>query len=140
MSFTRPASFAAAFSAERMGASVWKQAARGLITVSPIRTSLPSAAALVSTFCTWAWPFSSRACSLGVSWPEAAPWAMRPAWRAYWRSDVAALAAAFARLAESTELVQTMGQSARAFAETFTWERTAQQTEAHLVASTRTGG
>ena len=54
--------------------------------------------------------------------------------------DVAALAAAFARLAESTELVQTMGQSARAFAETFTWERTAQQTEAHLVASTRTGG
>ena len=54
--------------------------------------------------------------------------------------DVAALAAAFARLAESTELVQTMGQSARTFAETFTWERTAQQTEAHLVASTRTGG
>ena len=54
--------------------------------------------------------------------------------------DVAALAAAFARLAESAELVQTMGQSARTFAETFTWERTAQQTEAHLVASTRTGG
>ena len=54
--------------------------------------------------------------------------------------DVAALAAAFARLAESTQLVQTMGRSARAFAETFTWERTAQQTEAHLVASTRTGG
>ena len=54
--------------------------------------------------------------------------------------DVAELAAAFARLAESTQLVQTMGQSARAFAETFTWERTAQQTEAHLVASTRTGG
>ena len=54
--------------------------------------------------------------------------------------DVAALAAAFARLAGSVELVQTMGTAARAFAESFTWERTAQETEAHLAASTRKGG
>lgn len=46
--------------------------------------------------------------------------------------DIAAMAAAFRRLAESPELVRTMGQNARAFAETFTWERAAAQTEAHL--------
>jgi glycosyltransferase involved in cell wall biosynthesis len=46
--------------------------------------------------------------------------------------DTAAMSAAFRRLAESPELVRTMGQSARVFAETFTWERAAAQTEAHL--------
>lgn len=54
--------------------------------------------------------------------------------------DVAALAAAFGRLAGSAALVQTMGTAARTFAESFTWERTAQETEAHLAASTRKGG
>jgi len=46
--------------------------------------------------------------------------------------DVAALAAAMDRLAASPELVEEMGVRARAFAETFTWERCARETEAHL--------
>ena len=46
--------------------------------------------------------------------------------------DVSALRERLARLAASRELVETMGARARAFAETFTWERTVVATEAHL--------
>ncbi|MFI5310592.1 MAG: glycosyltransferase family 4 protein [Gemmatimonadales bacterium] len=54
--------------------------------------------------------------------------------------DVAAMAAAFRRLADSAELVSAMGAKARAFAETFTWTRAADETEAHLERVARTGG
>jgi len=47
-------------------------------------------------------------------------------------SDVAAYAAAMRGLVESPELVDTLGSSARRFAETFTWERAARETLAHL--------
>jgi glycosyltransferase involved in cell wall biosynthesis len=46
--------------------------------------------------------------------------------------DVAAMADAMRRIASSPELVATLGRSARAFSETFTWERAAGQTEQHL--------
>lgn len=46
--------------------------------------------------------------------------------------DVAAMAAAFQRLAESPTLVAEMGAKARAFAASFTWDRCARATEAHL--------
>ena len=46
--------------------------------------------------------------------------------------DVAGLAAAFDRLAGSPGLVEEMGVKARAFAMSFTWERCARSTEAHL--------
>lgn len=46
--------------------------------------------------------------------------------------DVPALAAAMRTLAESAGRVASMGRDARAFAETFTWDTTAGQTEAHL--------
>ncbi len=45
---------------------------------------------------------------------------------------VAAMAAAFARFAADPALVTTMGTAARAFAEGFTWERAALETERHL--------
>lgn len=47
--------------------------------------------------------------------------------------DVAAMTAAMEKLAASPELVSTMGGRARAFAETFTWDRCARATEAHLL-------
>jgi glycosyltransferase involved in cell wall biosynthesis len=47
--------------------------------------------------------------------------------------DVGALAAAMRRVAASRELVERLGREARAFAETFTWERAASETEAHLM-------
>jgi glycosyltransferase involved in cell wall biosynthesis len=47
--------------------------------------------------------------------------------------DVAAMAAAFARLADSHALVSAMGAKARVFAESFTWDRCARETEAHLL-------
>ncbi len=47
--------------------------------------------------------------------------------------DVSALAAAMDRLAGSPALVAQMGERARAFAETFTWDRCARETEAHLL-------
>jgi glycosyltransferase involved in cell wall biosynthesis len=53
--------------------------------------------------------------------------------------DVAAMAAAFRRLAASRELVAGMGAKARAFAETFTWTRAADETEAHLARVIRAG-
>jgi glycosyltransferase involved in cell wall biosynthesis len=46
--------------------------------------------------------------------------------------DIPAMAKAMRRLAESRQLVTSLGNSAREFAATFTWERAAEQTEAHL--------
>ena len=46
--------------------------------------------------------------------------------------DTAAMAAALDRIAASRELVQALGARGRQFAETFTWERAATDTEAHL--------
>ncbi|MEX2182265.1 MAG: glycosyltransferase family 4 protein [Gemmatimonadaceae bacterium] len=54
--------------------------------------------------------------------------------------DVAAMAAAFERLAASPALVAEMGAKARAFAESFTWDRCARATEAHLRQVTSHGG
>jgi glycosyltransferase involved in cell wall biosynthesis len=47
-------------------------------------------------------------------------------------SDVAAYAAAMRGLLDSPEMVTTLGANARRFAETFTWERAAMETLAHL--------
>jgi glycosyltransferase involved in cell wall biosynthesis len=46
--------------------------------------------------------------------------------------DVAALAAAMSRLITTPNLVQALGVAGRRFAEQFTWERSALETEAHL--------
>ncbi len=46
--------------------------------------------------------------------------------------DITAMATAFGRLAAAPDLVGAMGAKARAFAETFTWDRAADQTVAHL--------
>jgi glycosyltransferase involved in cell wall biosynthesis len=46
--------------------------------------------------------------------------------------DAGAMAAAMSRLAADPALVQQMGVQARRFAETFTWERAAEETERHL--------
>jgi glycosyltransferase involved in cell wall biosynthesis len=46
--------------------------------------------------------------------------------------DVPALAAALGRLADSPTLVASLGATARRFAERFTWDAAADQTEAHL--------
>lgn len=54
--------------------------------------------------------------------------------------DVPALAAAMRRLAGSPALVRDMGVRARAFAETFTWDRCARDTEAHLARVINPGG
>lgn len=51
--------------------------------------------------------------------------------------DVGAMAAALDRLAASPALVASLGERGRAFAETFTWERSAIETEAHLDAVVR---
>jgi glycosyltransferase involved in cell wall biosynthesis len=47
--------------------------------------------------------------------------------------DVNGMGAAMRRLAESPELVATLGAQARTFAEGFTWENAAEQTERHLM-------
>ena len=55
--------------------------------------------------------------------------------------DVPAMAAAMSRIANDADLVARLGVAARAFAETFTWERAANETAAHLyrvLASRRT--
>jgi glycosyltransferase involved in cell wall biosynthesis len=54
--------------------------------------------------------------------------------------DVAGMAAAFARLADSPALVAEMGAKARVFAESFTWDRCARATEAHLLEVINRGG
>jgi glycosyltransferase involved in cell wall biosynthesis len=46
--------------------------------------------------------------------------------------DPSAMAAALDRVAGSRDLVERLGHAARAFAETFTWERAADETTAHL--------
>jgi glycosyltransferase involved in cell wall biosynthesis len=46
--------------------------------------------------------------------------------------DVGAMASAMSRLAADAALVESLGQQARRFAETFTWERAAEETERHL--------
>jgi glycosyltransferase involved in cell wall biosynthesis len=46
--------------------------------------------------------------------------------------DASAMAAAMDRLAASRELVERLGGNARRFAESFTWERAADETERHL--------
>jgi len=46
--------------------------------------------------------------------------------------DTAAFAAALRRIAGSPALVGTLGSNARTFAESFTWERAALETESHL--------
>jgi glycosyltransferase involved in cell wall biosynthesis len=48
--------------------------------------------------------------------------------------DVGALADAMDRLATDAALRERLGRGARAFAESFSWERTAQETESHLEA------
>jgi glycosyltransferase involved in cell wall biosynthesis len=47
--------------------------------------------------------------------------------------DIQTMSNAMRRIAESRELVATLGRQAREFAESFTWERAADQTEAHLM-------
>jgi glycosyltransferase involved in cell wall biosynthesis len=47
--------------------------------------------------------------------------------------DTIAMAAAMDRLADSRDLVEQLGRSARVFAESFTWERAAEETERHLL-------
>jgi hypothetical protein len=42
------------------------------------------------------------------------------------------MAAALDRIATSRDLVECLGRAARSFAETFTWERAADETAAHL--------
>ncbi len=54
--------------------------------------------------------------------------------------DIDALSGAFRRLSASSDLVAAMGVKARAFAETFTWERAAVETEAHLMGVIQRGG
>ncbi len=54
--------------------------------------------------------------------------------------DVAALAGAVRRLAESPREVAALGAHARAFARGFTWERAATQTAAHLTSIVHAGG
>ena len=46
--------------------------------------------------------------------------------------DIKAMAAAMAQLAHDNALVSALGAQARQFAETFTWERAAEETERHL--------
>jgi glycosyltransferase involved in cell wall biosynthesis len=46
--------------------------------------------------------------------------------------DVGALAEAMGRIANSSELVESMGATARTFASLFTWDKAASETEAHL--------
>ena len=50
--------------------------------------------------------------------------------------DAVAVAASMDRLAASRDLVERLGMQARRFAETFTWERAADETERHLLTLT----
>jgi glycosyltransferase involved in cell wall biosynthesis len=53
--------------------------------------------------------------------------------------DVRAMSAAMGRLAADASLVERLGAQARGFAETFTWERAAEETERHLQRVLATG-
>jgi len=48
--------------------------------------------------------------------------------------DAEALAAVLGRLAADRTLAERLGRDARAFAETFSWERAAREAESHLTA------
>jgi glycosyltransferase involved in cell wall biosynthesis len=52
--------------------------------------------------------------------------------------NVHAMAGALGRLASSLQLVRSMGERARRFAEGFTWDRAAKETERHLIELTAT--
>jgi glycosyltransferase involved in cell wall biosynthesis len=54
--------------------------------------------------------------------------------------DVDALAASMQRIASNRPLVEELGRQARVFAEGFTWERAAAETEGHLREVTEGGG
>ncbi|MBM3907414.1 MAG: glycosyltransferase family 4 protein [Gemmatimonadetes bacterium] len=54
--------------------------------------------------------------------------------------DTAAMAAAMQRLCDAPPLVATLGAQGRRFAESFTWDRAATETAAHLEQVIRTGG
>lgn len=54
--------------------------------------------------------------------------------------DVASLATAMRQVSEAPSLVATLGTAGRRFAEQFTWDRAARETEAHLVRVTQNGG
>jgi glycosyltransferase involved in cell wall biosynthesis len=54
--------------------------------------------------------------------------------------DASAMAAAMQRLCESPPLVAQLGAHGRRFAESFTWDRAADETSAHLQQVIRTGG
>ena len=54
--------------------------------------------------------------------------------------DVGAVTDALARLAASPELVRTLGAAGRRFSERFTWDRAADDTEAHLQSIVHQGG
>jgi glycosyltransferase involved in cell wall biosynthesis len=54
--------------------------------------------------------------------------------------DATAMAAAMRRIAGSRALVDSLGTAGRAFAETFTWDGAAAQTEAHLMECVRAAG
>jgi glycosyltransferase involved in cell wall biosynthesis len=54
--------------------------------------------------------------------------------------DASAMAAAMRRIAGSRALVDSLGRAGRAFAETFTWDGAAIQTEAHLMECVRPAG
>ena len=53
--------------------------------------------------------------------------------------DAPAMAAAMQKLADSRDLVDRLGRQARVFAESFTWERAAEETERHLLRITGKG-
>ena len=54
--------------------------------------------------------------------------------------DTAAMAAAMQRLCASPQLVATLGAAGRRFAESFTWDRAAEETAAHLQQVLHSGG
>ena len=54
--------------------------------------------------------------------------------------DIAALAAAMQRLCDAPDLVARLGASGRRFAESFTWDRAADETARHLQQVIQTGG
>lgn len=54
--------------------------------------------------------------------------------------DLSAMTAAMHRLASHIGLVEQLGQNGRLFASTFTWERAADETVAHLAAEVQQGG
>ena len=54
--------------------------------------------------------------------------------------DIPAMAAALGRLAASPDTVRSLGEAGRTFAEQFTWDAAARQTEEHVLEVVRQGG